>query len=151
MRKVKKVPKIDKKKFKKMFNDYMHELSEFDYTIKFDKKNQVIYQWFDYYWIEKTRFVFYLIVDDYIAGFAMVRKVEENMFEIAEFYILPEFRGNGNAMWFAQYALNNFDGNFEFSTMLTNGRAVNFWNKVSLQYNHKEKTDKEYKHWQIIK
>lgn len=134
MRKIQIVSKAKAGEMKKIFNEYLLEISQFDKNIKFDEQGAPIYNWFDCYWQEGSRFPFYLIVDDKIAGLALVREEGNQFYEIGEFYVLPEFRKKENALWFASAIVDMFDGDFEFSTDRANERAVNFWDKFSKQF-----------------
>src|SRR5574344_229643 len=101
MRKIQIVPTCKLEEMRKMLNVYLTELSEFDPDIKFDEKGTPIYKWFDCYWENKDRFPFYLIVDSKIAGLALIREINNMVYDIAEFYVVPEYRKDGNAIWFA--------------------------------------------------
>jgi len=150
MRKIELISLDNKYETKRIFNEYLNELYKFDPTIEFDNNGEPIYNWFDYYWIEKERFPLSLNIDNKFAGLALVRELGENKYEIAEFYILPEFRKDGNAMWFASQILKSFKGDFVFSTRLENLRAIKFWNKVadSVGFSETEVED-GYKVWKI--
>lgn len=141
----------EKEHFRNLFYEYLMELSQFDKDILFDINGTPIYKWFDAYFVDKDRYPFYFKIDNKIAGIAMIRILNDNKFEIAEFYVCKNFRGNGNAIWFADELLKLFDGNFEFSTKLANIRAVKFWNKFSARYNHKNFNDEQCSNWIIYK
>ena len=145
------VSKNNKNEMFDIFNDYMHELSEFDKSIRFDSYNNVIYQWFDAYFDEKERYPFYYMINDNIVGIAMVRQMENGAYEMAEFYVKPEYRGNGMAMTFADAVLNMFMGNIHISTLYDNARAVRFWDKVCANYETEEAGVEDKKHWVIVK
>ena len=134
MRKIQIAPLSQMANVRKLLNDYLKELSQYDNTIKFDKNNNPIYQWFECYWDEYGRYPFYFFVNDKIAGFSLVRQISHNELEIAEFYVLPEYRRDNNAMWFAQSKVDLFYGQFDFSTTKNNIVAVKFWNKFAQQF-----------------
>ena len=60
---------------------------------------------------------------------AMIRAVGELGYEVAEFYVLPKYRKNGNALWFAEELIKMFEGQIEIGTRIANTRAVKFWTK----------------------
>ena len=152
MRKIQIVPFARSEEMRKYFYEYLTELSEFDPKIKFDEQGTPIYQWFDFYWTEKQRYPFYFIVENKVAGLALVRELEDRVFEVAEFYVLPEFRGSGNALWFASELVNLFEGQFSFSTRLTNLRAIKFWGKFVSKCDQCEVVDDEIcRNWTIRK
>ena len=134
MRKIQIIPKSEKDFAKKLFNQYLIELSEFDDKIKFNSQNQPEYLWFENYWTDFGRFPFYFICDKQIAGLAFIRETGDKQYEVAEFYVCPEFRKNGNAMWLASEVIELFDGVFDIGTQLKNNRAIAFWTKVAKLY-----------------
>lgn len=150
MRKIQIVPFSKSEEMRKYFYEYLTELSQFDPNIKFNEKGIPIYQWFDYYWKEKERYPMYFMVNNQVAGLALVRELEDMVYEVAEFYILPEFRGNGNAIWFATEITKLFDGQFEISTKFSNPRAISFWGKFVKLFNECEVSDDEiWRNWII--
>ena len=130
------ISKSNTKIAKKYLYEYIHELSEFDDTIQFDKNNNPIYKWFDSYWTDKDRYPFFLLIDNQIAGFAFIRELELDKYEIAEFYVCKQFRKDGNAIWFADNVINLFEGEFDFSAHNQNKRAINFWNKFVKKFEY---------------
>ena len=152
MRKIQIVPLSRMEEMRKYLNEYLTELAEFDPDIKFDEKGTPIYQWFDCYWDDKDRFPIYFMVDGKVAGMSMIRELENMLYEIAEFYICPEYRKDCNAIWFATEITNLFEGQFVFSTRFTNPRAIKFWSKFANLFNSNEYTDDEiWRKWTIRK
>lgn len=152
MRKIQIVPLSKMEEMRKYFYEYLVELSEFDPDIKFDEKGVPIYKWYDCYWDDKDRFPFYLVVDNTIAGLAMIRELDNMLYDIAEFYVCPEFRKDGNAIWFATELTNLFEGEFVFSTRFTNPRAIRFWDKFAKLFESNEYSDDEiWRSWTIRK
>lgn len=150
MRKIQIVPYSKSKIMKKMLEEYLTELSEFDPDIKFDENGIPIYKWFDYYWKEKERYPIFLVVEDKIAGLAMIRELENEEYDFAEFYVSPEFRKDGNSFWFASEIIKLFDGSFTFATRHTNPRAIKFWQKISNEFGNGEfQDDKIWRNWKI--
>jgi len=143
MRKIQIVSICKKEEMKKILYDYLTELSEFDPDIKFDITGNPIYKWFDCYWEDKERYPIYLIINNEIAGIAMVRELEPKLYDFAEFYVCPKFRKDGNAIWFATELTNLFNGKFVFSTRLTNPRAIKFWGKFAKLFDNNAYVDNE--------
>jgi len=143
------VPKTKKEEMRQILFEYLSELSQFDKSIEFDKNNKPIYNWFDCYFEEKERYPIYLKIDKVVAGMCLVREVDNRKYEIAEFYVKPEYRKNGNAFWFADIIFNLFDGDFEFSTCLTNNRAIKFWDKFFDLYKCSSTLDSVRKNWEL--
>lgn len=152
MRKLQIVSLSRMEEMRKMFNEYLTELSQFDPDIKFDERGVPIYAWFDSYWEEKQRYPFYFIVDNNIAGLAMIRELDSMFYDVAEFYVCPEYRKDGNAIWFATEITELFEGQFVFSTRFTNPRAIRFWGKFAKMFESNEYTDDEiWRNWTIRK
>lgn len=152
MRKIQLVLSSQMEEMRKIFYEYLTELSQFDPKIKFDKGGKPIYKWFDCYWEDEDRFPYYFLVDEKIAGLALIRKLASMQYEIAEFYVRPEYRKDGNALWFAEQITNHFDGQFVFSTRLTNARAVKFWTKFTSQFESSSfADDSTCRNWTILK
>lgn len=152
MRKLQIVPVSKMEEMRKYFYEYLTELSQFDPDIKFEEDGTPIYRWYDCYWDDKDRFPFYLIVDEKIAGLAMIRELNPMQYDFAEFYVCPEFRKDGNAIWFAKEITELFDGEFVFSTRFTNPRAIRFWDKFAGLFDNNECCDDEiWRNWTIRK
>ena len=144
------VPALKKEIMRVHFYDYLTELSEFDPDIKFDENHVPIYNWFDCYWEDKDRFPIFFWENNKLAGLAMIRELDNMVYDIAEFYVIPEYRKNGNAMWFALELTKLFDGEFCFSTRFTNPRAIKFWDKFSKCFDDFGYTDDEiWRNWSI--
>lgn len=152
MKNIQIVPMSKMEEMRKYFYEYLLELSQFDPDIKFDEKGMPIYKWFEYYWDDKNRFPFYFIVDNEIAGFAMIRELDNMLYDFAEFYVCPQFRKDGNAIWFATEITNLFEGQFVFSARFTNPRAIKFWSKFAKLFESNEYNDDEiWRNWTIRK
>lgn len=152
MKKIQIVPLSRMEEMRKYFYDYLIELAEFDPEVKFDNNGTPIYEWYDCYWDDKDRFPLFFIVDDNIAGIALIRELDNMHYDIAEFYVCPEFRKDGNAIWFATEITNLFEGQFVFSTRFTNPRAIRFWDKFAKLFELHEYTDDEiWRNWTIRK
>lgn len=124
----------DKKDYREYFNNYLTELSKYDKSIEFDEKGLPKYKYFDYYFKDDDRYPYWLYLNNEIAGIAMVRELGDEKYEIAEFGVIEDYRGNNNALSFAKLLLDNFMGDFVFSTDLINIRAVKFWDKFVKNY-----------------
>ena len=82
----------------------------------------------------------------------MIRELDNMLYDIAEFYVCPEFRKDGNAIWFALQLTELFDGQFVFSTRFTNPRAIKFWDKFAKLFESNEYIDDEiWRNWTIRK
>ena len=150
MRNIQIVPLCKMEEMRVCLNEYLTELSEFDPDIDFDEKGQPIYNWFDCYWDDKDRFPIYLLIDGKVAGIAMIRELDNKVYNFAEFYVRPQYRVDGNSMWFAKAVTDLFEGQFEFATRFTNPRALKFWGKFANTFEKTEYEDDEiWRNWVI--
>ena len=139
MRKLELVNYESKPIMRKLLNEYLLELSQYDPDIQFDKAGTPIYNWFDNYWTDYGRYPFFLIIDNNIAGIAMIRHHDDQTYDysVAEFYVVPQFRGNNNAIWFVDNILNMLNGKITIETRLTNPVGLKFWEKYAkYHYQH---------------
>lgn len=135
---------------REMLNTYLLELMQVDPTIVLDDNGAPIYKWFDSYWTDKERYPIYLKLADQVIGFSLIRELDDLNYEIAEFYVAPNYRRNGYATWFAKELLKLFPGDMEISTPIHNTRAIKFWDAFSDQFpNHKVNVDSSRKNWGI--
>jgi len=73
-------------------------------------------------------------------------------YDFAEFYILPAYRKDGNAIWFANEVVKLFDDEFTFSTRHTNPRGIRFWTKFASLFEDNTYVDDEiWRNWTIRK
>lgn len=152
MKRIQIVPLFRMEEMRRYLYEYLIELSQFDPDIAFDEKGLPIYKWFDCYWEDKDRFPLYFFVDDKVAGVAMIREIDNMIYDIAEFYVCPEYRKDGNAIWFAKEITNLFEGQFVFSTRFTNPRAIKFWDKFANLYEDNSYVDDNiWRTWTIRK
>lgn len=141
MNKITIVPTLKKFELRELLNEYLTELAEFDNTISFDENKKPIYKYFECYFVDKDRFPFFFFVNNKIAGFCLVREIKNLHYEIAEFYIIPEFRNKEYGKDFAKQIADTFMGEIEFSTRKTNERAVRFWNGFSSMFEDFERQE----------
>lgn len=120
----------DKPVLYNMMQLYTYELSQYaDETAKIDLNEHGLYdiKYFDYFWVEKTRFPFILKCGNELAGFVLVRFNNESMYEISEFFVLPKFRRSGAGKYMANEVLAKFKGRWEIRTLLKNKATQDFW------------------------
>lgn len=94
------------------------------------------YKWFNNYFTDKTREVYFIKYENKIAGFVMINqhlKVLKEGYCIAEFLVLPQYRRNhiGKEAAFKAFNLHN---NWEVQPMDNNNIAYNFWRNIIKEY-----------------
>jgi predicted acetyltransferase len=88
------------------------------------------YQYFDAYWIEAVRWPFWIEADGEIAGFALVRRCDHGVYDMSEFYIVPEYRRGGIGLDAARAIFARFPGGWTLSQFKENEPAIRFWRHV---------------------
>jgi predicted acetyltransferase len=87
------------------------------------------YPYFDAYWQESGRFPYaFFNQDSELVGFAFVRAHEgEGVYQLAEFYIVPEHRRKAYGGSALKLLLSFHPGNWLLSVLPSNSRAFSFW------------------------
>jgi predicted acetyltransferase len=89
------------------------------------------YPYLDLYFIETDRYPFHIVVDEEVAGFALIRRHSHSAtFELAEFYVRPPFRHRGIGASAVMALLAQFAGEWQIGVELANSQALAFWRKV---------------------
>lgn len=127
---------------------YTYELSFFeDDTTNFNLLDNGLYsmsKYIELYWKEEKRHPYILKCDGKLAGFVLERFNENNMNEIAEFFVLNRYRKLGAGTFMANEMFKRYKGKWEIRTLLKNKRAQEFWRKVI-----KEASDDNYEEYLI--
>ncbi len=94
------------------------------------------YPFFDQYWLEPhARWPYWIRVNGRAAGFALVRRnPDDGRFEIAEFYVAPDYRRGGVGIAAAQAVIDRHRGDWRVTQRLANKPALAFWDRVLSGY-----------------
>lgn len=130
---------IDEKEIlKNLLEKYNYEFSQWDKR-DVNKLGLYGYQYLDYYWTEAKRWAYFILVDDKLAGFAMVIDLpevddRETDFQMAEFFVLHKYRrsGVGKQAFFKVLAMHK--GKWQLKRHPANLDSVHFWDKVISEY-----------------
>lgn len=110
---------------------YTYELSSFeDETTNFtmlDSGLYVLNKYVERYWQDKNRHPYILKCNNELAGFVLQRFNEENMNEIAEFFIINKYRKIGAGTFLENKMFELYRGKWEVRTLLKNERAQKVW------------------------
>ncbi|CAM4074391.1 MULTISPECIES: GNAT family N-acetyltransferase [Pseudomonas] len=110
----------EKQHFEAMLPEYLRELG-----VDGD------YPYLPLYWQEPGRFAYLLLVEDEIAGFALVRQQPERaVYELAEFYVVSAYRLAGVGHAAAQGLFDLHRGPWELSVLADNLAGLRFWPRV---------------------
>lgn len=95
------------------------------------------YPYLPLYWKEAGRFPFLLVVDGDLAGFALVRRVDDESgrhFQMAEFFVIPRQRRKGVGRRAAVEIFSRFPGRWRVRQQAFNRGARAFWRRVIGSY-----------------
>ena len=119
-------------------------IEKYEYEFSLYNKNDVNdlglfgYDYLDNYWTEDNRFVYFIKVDNKLAGFVMVNdypiKNMETSYTMSEFFVLYKYRNLGVGSFVAKSMFNNFKGKWGLMYHPKNITSKNFWNKVVNEY-----------------
>jgi predicted acetyltransferase len=110
---------------------YAHDFSEFR-PAELDDDGRFGYKSLPLYWSDPGRCPFLIKVDGWLAGVALVKSGSEvsdseNVWDLAEFFIVRAHRRQGIGMKIAHELWRRFPGRWEVRVMPSNGAALKFW------------------------
>lgn len=108
------------------FNAY--EFSRFDGAV-LDADGTYGYPYLDAYWSEAGRVPYFILADDELAGFALIRQ-GQGATSVAEFLVLPKFRRRRVGAQAARLLFDKHRGPWEVSQLGDNTAATEFWRRV---------------------
>ncbi len=122
----------EKETISRLLQPYLTELSQFpdenpDYK---DANGIYLYPYLDDYWQEESRYPYLLYADETLAGFALVRK-DRGRWQMAEFYVLPEFRRRGLAMKCVDDIFRIHTGGWTITFNKHNNPSRQLWKKLA--------------------
>ncbi len=124
------VPESQKPSFWQLFQGYLAELGAF--TGKPPINGEYDYRHFDNYWQEPNdRWPYYLKDEEgTVCSLAMVRRYEDTVYEVAEFYVLPKWRGKGLGRCMLEKIMKRHQGSWRLEVLENHMEAQKFWSKV---------------------
>ena len=134
--KVEAVPaeETDEPTLRNLLQLYLHDLSEFE-SIEVSDEGEFRYPYLSNYWAEPGRYAYLLMVDDALAGFALVKSGSELVGddwakELAEFFVLRKYRHKGVGRTVATHLFAMFPGPWVVAVIQQNRDAAQFWDHV---------------------
>lgn len=127
------IPLEDKPVLRNLMELCLHDSSEFNGD-EVGEHGLFGYNYIDFYWVENGRFPFFVRVDGKLAGFVLVRTLDENTRSLAEFFILRKYRRKGIGRIVAHRVFNNFPGKWQIAQEAVNLPAQAFWRAVIGEY-----------------
>jgi predicted acetyltransferase len=110
-----------------------HDYSEFNGE-DVDEHGLFGYKHLDHYWTESGRYPFIVRVSGRLAGFILVRAIDEATYSIAEFFIMRKYRRRGIGQTVAHRIFDMFPGQWRVAQEEGNLPAQAFWRKVISRY-----------------
>ena len=118
-----------------LLNEYLAELSQYR-EVCVRATTAAEYRYLKDYWSDSSRFPFILWANSELAGFAFVRRTEEDqepVFQVAEFFVRPKHRRCGIGRAAVSNIWHRFPGRWELQVINRNGSAVQFWERCIRQ------------------
>lgn len=104
------------------------------------------YKYLDTYWQKDNRYPYLIEINDKIVGFVLINRhvlITNKGFNVAEFYIHPEFRRKGIGQSVALDIFLKFIGEWEVRVKKKNHLAYKFWSKVIDHFSYGEFKEKD--------
>ena len=120
-----------------MFACYIHDLSEMAGIDVGDDGAFALPASFAAWWDgpdATRRHPFLLRADGKLAGFALVRQIADETYDMGEFFVLRKFRRSGLGRQAACALFDRFAGNWEVREMVSNAPAQAFWRRIIGDY-----------------
>lgn len=135
-----KVEEKDKSIIYNLMQLYIYELSFYedettDFTL-LDNGLYVMSKYIEMYFKSEKRHPYILKCDGKLAGFVLQRFNEENMNEIAEFFVINKYRKFGAGTFMATEMFKKYKGKWEVRTLLKNKKAQSFWRSVISKFSN---------------
>lgn len=124
------VPFSDKDDFARHLQSYLAEHAVF--TGRTPRDGVYDYPWFDDYWQQPdSRWPFWMRREEEFVALAFVHfDATDDHYELAEFFVVERFRGQGVGARFGRDVILRFPGNWKLHQVTANTRAVAFWRRV---------------------
>lgn len=123
----------EKEVLRNLLEKYDYEFSQYDLR---DVNVSGLYEYFylDHYWIEPNRWAYFILVDEKLAGFAMVNTYPEVNdrtcdFQMAEFFIMHKYRRSRIGYTAFCEVLKRHQGKWQLKVHPKNSIADAFWQK----------------------
>ncbi|HEY8458047.1 MAG TPA: GNAT family N-acetyltransferase [Actinopolymorphaceae bacterium] len=105
---------------------YQYDFTEFR-DLKLSPHGTYVYRWLDHYFVEPSRQALFIVADDAIAGFALMRRLPTKVNQVAEFFVLKAHRRKGVGRAAATKLFRRFPGRWQLEFDHTNAPAGRFW------------------------
>ena len=122
----------EKAVLRRLMQLYLYDFTEFlDHEL--DEHGEFGNRYFDHYWAAdagETRAPYLVRADGKLAGFALVRRVGEGPWKMAEFFVLRMYRRHGVGSEAARTVFGLHPGPWEVHEVARNLPAQAFWRRI---------------------
>jgi len=126
----------DKPVLRNLLELYLHDMSEFDQS-DVDSHGCFVYNYLDHYWTENDRHAYLFLVDERLAGFALVNRHSvsgEDRWSMAEFFVMRKYRGSGIGRQAAVAVFDLWPGKWIVMQLADHPGSHASWRKVIGDY-----------------
>lgn len=136
---LKQVTEKEKQTLANLLEKYNYEFSQYDKR-KFGANGLFGYKYLDNYFSDNDRFAYYIMVDDELAGFALINKYHECErpidWSMAEFFVSYNFRRLGVATKAVDLIFLKHRGCWHIKYHKDNKASAVLWNNVAKKYSN---------------
>lgn len=129
----------EKNKLSNLLEKYNYEFSQYD-KIPYDENGLFGYHYLDNYWTDEDRFPYFILVDNKLAGFALINKHPECHkpvdWAVAEFFVTYHYRKQGVATAIMNEIFHIHKGCWHIKYHKDNIASSVFWNKIAKKYSN---------------
>ncbi len=127
----------DKQVLDNLLQLYLHEMCKFQ-PVAMGEDGRFHYEHLNAYFGEAGRFPFLVRCMGKLAGFVLVRTVDniaaQPTYSVAEFFILENYRRLGIGEEIARMVLDEFQGHWQIGVLASNQPARDFWRQTLYRY-----------------
>lgn len=127
------VTDADRAVVERMFVFYLYDMSAFTRHATAAEGHLEPYPWLPRYWTDADRHAYLIDLQGHSVGFVFVRELDgppAPRHEIAEFYVMPRYRGLGLGRAAAQQVFDQTRGGWRVAQLSANTPAIGFWRRV---------------------
>ncbi|HEY1985928.1 MAG TPA: GNAT family N-acetyltransferase [Terracidiphilus sp.] len=137
---------------------YSHDFCDF-LELELHRDGRFGYRNLDLYWTDPGRYPFLVKLEGRLAGFVLVGALiegasREQIWDMAEFFILRGWRGRGIGTGVAHAVWRRFPGRWQVRVMALNVPAHRFWNRAissfTSEVNRSTQTDEGRVSWHVF-
>lgn len=132
------VPRQAKPVMRQLLEFYEYELSAFSGR-QLTEHGFFDYPYLDHYWVEAGRYPYFILCEDRVAGFALVREVAQSPVPyctVAEFFVMRRYQGQQVGRSAAEQVFARHPGQWLIQQEANNHAAQRFWQRVIGRLTH---------------